>query len=343
MSDFDKYDKYTQTAIDQEAELAGMLADMDGYMWITPKEWIERYQDRQDAGIKEVALFLERNGTTNLNSVDPTELGKCFVGGAYGNNLLNWRTMVSIDYALRDRIRLRRVTDQSSKSDEVLLWLKMLFITLFCARITDLGFREMMINDLKKYSLSAVAGSSTTRNFEDSLPSLTSTYSAGLQQNFFQSFGHPEDSQVDEPTLNRFMLSIGIDQNTDLIRAISAIDDFNFAVIGRLRHQIEFYGELMLQAYERVLLNHFSGLLENGKSKSRGLRVNGQYIETWKAVQDILHDSSDTGIYSGIMKLLPTTYNNHNWVVSECQPYDFGDSPRMPKQHNKKIHQPETI
>jgi hypothetical protein len=324
MEYFSLYDKYTQAEIDQESAIAGILTDMAGYMWITPKEWTEYYTALQQAGTENVSRFLEHKNLT-LGSANPADLGKCFVGGAYCNNRPNWRTVDAIDCALRDRVRLSEVTGQTLAEDDVIHWLAAALKDLVTSRIADVNNRRFILDQTEKWSSENLRHSSITIDTVDALPPLLPLYSCGIQMGFNQSFGRPANLKADNLTLDRFMRSIGINE----VESIVALDDFNYAVLSTGFANLQAFGDLMTMAFEQIFKRYFNCKHDKNERNGRRLIVDGQCVESQQILQDLISDETAIGIYNVAADLLPKARDSF-WVVAKRDPYSLGQTPRMP-------------
>lgn len=329
MEDLNKYDKYHEAEVAQEAELAGILSDYRGYDWITPQEWVESYNERQQSGTENVSRFIECNNL-ELNSANPSDLGRCFLGGAYGNNLHNWRTVDAIDCALRDRVRLCHIGRQRLEADEVTPWLAAQLNSLVTHRIPDVNNRRFMLDQLEKWSSDNFRNSSITIETVDSLPPLLPFYGAALQMTFKQEFGRSAEIEANSTTLKRFMSGIGINEHTSGMQAVATVDDFNHAILPTIRRNRKVYEDLMAMAFEQILKRHHNYTYEKIERSGRKLKINVRPAETQQIVQTLISDETGIDIYKVAAVLMPNAKESF-WEVSRRESYSLGQTPRIPE------------
>lgn len=329
MEELNKYDKYHEAEVAHEAELAGILSDYRGYNWITPQEWVESYNERQQSGTEYVSRFVECNNL-ELKSANPSDLGRCFLGGAYGNNLHNWRTVDAVDCALRDRVRLCHIGGQNLEEDEIIPWLVAYLNGLVAHRIPDVNDRKFILGQLENWSSDNLRDSSIAIETVDSLPPLFPFYSAAIQMTFKQVFGRPTELEANSTTLNRFMNGIGINDCNCNMQAVATIDDFNHAILPTIRRNLKVYEDLMAMAFEHILTRHRDSTHAESENNRRKLRCNDRPVHTQQIIQDLISDETGIDIYKVAAVLMPNAKESF-LEVSRREPYSLGQTPRMPE------------
>lgn len=329
MNTYQPENEYIAAEIAIEIERIQALADLDAYGWITPKEWMESYSELQQAGAVNVLRFL-RQQNLELGSAKLADLGSSFVGGAYGNNLGNWRTVDAIDCALRDRVRLCHIGSQHLEEDEMISWLIAYLNSLVTHRIPDVNNRRFMLDQLEKWSSDNLRESSITIETVDSLPPLLPFYSAALQMTFKQEFGRSAEIEANSTTLNRFVNGIGIKDRNSNMQAVATVDDFNHAILPTIRRNRKVYEDLMAMSFEQILKRHHNYMHEKIERGERKLRINVRPAETQQIIQTLISDETGIDIYKVAAVLMPNAKESF-CEVSRREPYSLGQTPRMPK------------
>lgn len=323
--------QYIDAEISIETERIQALENLDAYGWITPQEWMESYGNLQQVGMARASRFLERN-KLKLNSADPSDLGKCFVGGAYGNNLHNWRTVDAVDCALRDRVRLCHIGGQHLEEDEIIPWLVAHLNCLVAHRIPDVNNRRFMLGQLEKWSSDNLRNSSITIETVDSLPPLLPFYCATIQMSFKQKFGGSAEIDATNTTLNHFMMGVGINEHTSGMQAVAAIDDFNHAILPAIHRNLKVYEDLMAMAFAHILTRHHNFNHEKIENSRRNLRSNDRPVDTQQIMQSLISDARGIEVYKVAAEHLSNAKESF-WAVSRREPYSLGQTPRMPEKH----------
>ncbi|MCB9186435.1 MAG: hypothetical protein H6601_06775 [Flavobacteriales bacterium] len=328
MITYEPENEYIAAQIAIEAERIQALEELDAWGWITPQEWMESYSKLQQAGAENILRFL-RQQNLELGSAKSADLGSGFMGGAYGNNLGNWRTVDSIDCALRDRVRYGHITGLSLEQDEIISWLVAYLRSLVAHRIPDTNNRKFILDQLRKWSPDNLRDSSVTIETVDSLPPLLPLYNAGVQMGFKQEFGRSAEIEANSATLNRLMNGIGINKHTNAIQAVAAIDDFNQTVLPTRFATVQVLGDLMTKALEQIIKWHLKCMYDNN---GRRLVINGRKLETQQVIQGLISDETGIEIYTIVGDLLPNSKKPF-WQVARHEPYSLGQNPRMPEKH----------
>lgn len=269
----------------------------------SPEEWFREFGQRYNDGF---AILGELSNEYRHKQGEPIPMstaGKFFLAGYGCNNLPNWRTTSVINRLQNDRAILNLLEAPKFQIDLAQSLVTEALIENANIRFAGSPNQKDQVDSLKNLvSRDLPESREGLEKLIAEPPLIFCEYARIVQDNFYAQFERSKFHSATDSAISEFLGALGVTEGSNIIASIAAIDDFGTTVLPLHADDVEFYGQLMTSAYQRLLQTYLGGKVDPDNKK---VVLIGQHeINCEQLIRDLFKDGTDLGIYVAVLQIL---------------------------------------
>ena len=293
----------------------------------SPKEWFREFGQRNNDGFAMLVGLSNEYRKKHTDPIPGSTAGRFFLAGYGCNNLPNWRTAHMINRFQNDLAILKLIGAPEFETAMALALITETLIDNANIRFANAPNRKEQVTSLKNRLVRELPDErEALEKIVAEPPLIYCEYGRMVQDNFHAQFDRSKYTSFNEEAISNFLGALGVAEDTNIIDAIAAIDDFSTAVLPLHQNDADLYVHLMTKAYQSLLLAHFDGQITTVDDNEIVL-IGQKEINCEQLIVDLFKDGTDIGIYVAVLQILQDLVEANYHAVSSMRSMSAGITP----------------